>query len=108
MLPLSINIDGHNCPIRPTPDAGKRDCPIAEVFAPHGMVFSGGESSLVIHSEADLDEVAREQFMPEHGDPEEIDFNIMSMCMAARDMLPPGHGYDTIHWVWASQGSALT
>jgi len=59
-----IMVSGQRCEVRTLSVAGKShygriSSPKAEVFAPEGFEFSGGESSLMAHTAADLDSIEK-------------------------------------------------
>lgn len=74
----TITVSGFVCRVERLSVAGKmhweRECsPKAEVFAPEGYEFSGGEPSLCVHTAADLDDIERNERLTEieENDPNE-------------------------------------
>lgn len=61
-LPCGTDAIGYrDCAVIPTEDAGRKDAPVAEVQAPQGYTFSGGETALCVHTYADIDEIVHRE-----------------------------------------------
>lgn len=61
-----VIVSGKTCKVERLSRAGmlqfeRESAPVAEVFAPDGYQFSGGETSLCVHSAQDLDAIERDE-----------------------------------------------
>lgn len=66
----TLTVDGRTCGVEPLSRAGmshyeRTNSPIAQVNAPQGYVFSGGETAILVHSAADFEIIARDETLVE-------------------------------------------